>query len=312
MVSGDNSYGQLWCKKETQVTAKFIKATSFPFESKISRISHVSAWNQSIAFVFDDFKVFFRPEDGQIHEFSTGTLRQICCLENNVITLQYDGKVYNYLEKNFYQQEGISQIAASNNYILGLNNTGVVYLFGAVNEPAKEIEKDATAICCTGDEVFIIKSNSIIVWTNEDSKSFETSTKIIAGYGSETEALFIDTDGNLWHYDSDALLQVFGLPPVVFAAVGIQHYAAISYDGSLYTWGFNPSAQLGIGSDKPSNDPYHVLDGTRLVACGTHHTLAVCGGAPEIPEGFNNSVMIKSAKLHPNQKSVISRAELLY
>lgn len=45
------------------------------------------------------------------------------------------------------------------------------------------------------------------------------------------------------------------LSKVVQISAGCWHSAAITEDGSLYTWGFNFYEQLGLGSDKDFDLP---------------------------------------------------------
>ena len=318
MVSGDNSLGQLWCKKETQVAAKFTNANDFNYESRISLITMVSAYNQSIAFCISNTLIVFRDENGKISEFSTGIVKKIACLEKTVIALLTDGRIQDCVAGQFYPEKDYEDICAVVNVIPTIyasRANGEVVVLEDVNKKQKQItiyKGKIRSIGATDEEVFIVnEKGQLEVAQKSQVKQIKTPVELISVSASETEAVFIDVNGGLWNYNCEALVQVFGLPPVVYASVGVQHFAAISFDGGLYTWGFNPSGQLGIGSDKPSIDPIRVLENIRLVCCGTHHTFAVRGDKPELPEMLNKIVLSKFAPAINCTKSSVSRAELL-
>ena len=64
-VSGDNSSGQLWCTDDITVTPTFIEANNFPFK-QISHISHISAYDQSIALALSVTEIAFRNSEGKV------------------------------------------------------------------------------------------------------------------------------------------------------------------------------------------------------------------------------------------------------
>eukprot|EP00850_Spirogloea_muscicola_P021030 SM000234S07890 [mRNA] locus=s234:44549:48375:- [translate_table: standard] len=66
---------------------------------------------------------------------------------------------------------------------------------------------------------------------------------------------------------------------LVDISCGLQHTAAVTTDGALFTWGSNEYGQLGDGSEDDSRDPKRVLgldnEFVLMVACGAHCTAAV-------------------------------------
>jgi alpha-tubulin suppressor-like RCC1 family protein len=77
-------------------------------------------------------------------------------------------------------------------------------------------------------------------------------------------------------YDTPA--PVSGLTNVMALAAGYDHSVAVKSDGSVWTWGDNTDAQLGIGtSSGTQHTPAQVpgLTGVTAVAAGQFHTLAV-------------------------------------
>lgn len=68
-----------------------------------------------------------------------------------------------------------------------------------------------------------------------------------------------------------------GLDGVVSIASGVEHAAAITRDGRVWTWGRNSRGQLGDGTENDRISPVVVegLDGVVDIACGWYHTLAL-------------------------------------
>jgi hypothetical protein len=309
MVSGDNTDGQLWCSNEVEVSTKFIEATNFPFKDKISQISHVSAYNQSVAFALSDTQIAFRDSEKNITVFQTGIIKQICCAEKTVYVLCYDKRIYDCATKTYFEGTGYTQISNSDNFFCAIKSDGSAVIFED-GKPKTILESGVRIIGCTNEDIFLVTGRGVKRYSEGELHDVSSTKIMLSMSTSVTEAAFIDSNGGLWVYDSDALIQVFGLPPIVYCSVGIQHFAAISFDGMLFTWGFNPSGQLGIGSDRPTNDPINVLKDTRLVACGTHSTIAITGGKPEILQGINQKNLKKRAPSLSVIRSNSLRAEI--
>ena len=312
MVCGDNSNGQLWCKNDIQATSTFIEANDFPYRQQIPLISQISAYDQSIAFLLSDQKVAFRDSNGNIQTFQTGIIHQIQCTENTVLILGFDKRIYDCVAHKYFEGGNYSQLAKSDTFLCSIDlTTKNVVLFSETGQRKSTIDVDAKLIACTNENIFIVTENGVKRYDGNEIFDVKSDSQIIFVAASQNEAAFIDVNGCVWVYDSDSLLQVFGLPPIVYLSVGIQHFAAISFDGDLFTWGFNPSGQLGIGSDRPTNDPIFVLSNSRIVACGTHHTVVITGGKPIIPETMNKSCLKKYAPSHTVKKMNSCITEIL-
>ncbi|MBQ8927039.1 MAG: hypothetical protein IJ055_02030 [Oscillospiraceae bacterium] len=75
------------------------------------------------------------------------------------------------------------------------------------------------------------------------------------------------------------------LENVVDMDLGSYHYAAVTADGSLYTWGYNKFGQLGDGTTEMKKEPVKVMEHVRSVSLGDYRTgiitedgsLYVCG-----------------------------------
>jgi hypothetical protein len=309
MVSGDNTNGVIWCADDVEVSPIFVEATEFPFKDKIPLASRISAYKQSIAFTFSDNQIVFQDAERKLSIFETGIIKQICCAENTVYALCFDKKIYDCAAKTCFEGSDYIQISNSDNIFCALKADGSVFEFKD-GKPKKILNEGGRYIGCTNEDIFIVRKESVKRYAEETLYDVHSSGLIVSISTSLSEAAFIDVDGNVFVYDSDSLIQVFGLPPIVYCSVGVQHFAAISFDGCLYTWGFNPSGQLGIGSDRPTNDPYLVLEDVRLVACGTHNTVAITGGKPETPENMNVSKMKRKAPSHSAIRSSSSKIEI--
>ncbi len=84
--------------------------------------------------------------------------------------------------------------------------------------------------------------------------------------------------------------------PVVHAACGKYHSAAVTADGEVYMWGLESSGQLGLGSSRTkARTPQRVeaLSGVGVVevSCGMYHTLARTEGGDVYSCGFGGSFL---------------------
>ncbi len=81
-------------------------------------------------------------------------------------------------------------------------------------------------------------------------------------------------------------IQVPGLADIVAIAAGQHHSVALAADGTVYTWGFNDSGQLGINTtlDVPTPTAVPGLPRIREISAGYKHTLALPEGseAPQV------------------------------
>ena len=65
------------------------------------------------------------------------------------------------------------------------------------------------------------------------------------------------------------------LDDVVAISAGGFHTAAITSDGTLYTWGNNSRGQLGLGHTDSVDGPQKVMEDVRFVSAGNYCTAAV-------------------------------------
>lgn len=305
MVAGDNSLGQLWDSSQI-VSPKFIQPTNFPYEGKIHQISSVSAYNQSIAFLISETDICFKEENKEIAVFRPGLVRKIQCFDSTVFALLADGTILNCREKITFQGKNYKDLAFSKMFQVAINSSNEAVVFSSKPTSAPVVLcKNAISIGCTDSEIYICTKDGVFVYTEGGLQKIDSTEQIVQVVCSDAESLFLDEKGGLWRVEYNHLIRIYGIPPIVFVSVGFQHFAAISNDGLLFMWGFNPSGQLGIGNDKPSNDPIQVLENARLVACGTHSTFVICGAHPFIPD----CLKVQNPKGHIKECGRISRAE---
>jgi alpha-tubulin suppressor-like RCC1 family protein len=121
-----------------------------------------------------------------------------------------------------------------------------------------------------------------------------TNWKQVAGGGIHTAA--IKTDGTLWTwgYNLNGQLGINNItqtmvcsPVTTFAggtnwkqvSCGIRHTSAIKTDGTLWTWGYNTSGQLGDNTTTQRNIPVTTFAGgtnwKQVSACNGYHTAAI-------------------------------------
>ena len=79
------------------------------------------------------------------------------------------------------------------------------------------------------------------------------------------------------------------LENVASVSLGWSHSAAITNDGSLYTWGNNRSGQLGDGSTKNYDYPIKIMDNVTAVSLGYEHSAAITTDGSLYMWGNNSS-----------------------
>ena len=62
---------------------------------------------------------------------------------------------------------------------------------------------------------------------------------------------------------------------VKYVALGINHSAAITKDGSLYMWGYNYYGELGNGTTTDRYTPVKIMDNVASVSLGNYHSAAI-------------------------------------
>jgi hypothetical protein len=162
----------------------------------------------------------------------------------------------------------------------------------SVSTVTKTVTDGAIAIGCTSSAVDAATAEGLVECRVDTSKVVAVPEPIVAMSCSDDDGYFIGRSGKLYKQFEESFVPINGLPPVVKVSVGIQHCAAIAADGRVFVWGFNPSGQVGIGSDRAVQVPICVLEGAQQVACGVHNTwVLIAPGPPHAPAGIDDAVI---------------------
>jgi hypothetical protein len=188
--------------------------------------------------------------------------------------------------------------ALSSTFFAAVTTDGVCRAVIRYTDRIRTVAANCVAAGCTETTVFAATDAALVLFSKEGAESIPTAKRIVAIECSEDDAFLIDENGELSRFFEGRLIPVGGLPRVVAVSVGIQHTAALAVDGRIFVWGFNPSGQLGIGSDRTIVTPTRVLDGAHMIACGSQNTWALVGpGAPKPPAWMKGATPKVPAKV---------------
>lgn len=140
-----------------------------------------------------------------------------------------------------------------------------------------------------------------------ETKTLDTYTKVMenvaSAHFSQFQEYILSTDGVLWElrYDCldycrngiDSLDQVAGKIMENIEAVSVNArggtVAAVSFDGTLYTWGDNDFGQLGNGSNEITREPQKIMENVKAVSVGQEFTMAVLDDGSLWTWGYNGN-----------------------
>lgn len=112
---------------------------------------------------------------------------------------------------------------------------------------------------------------------------------ITAVSASGNGALALLTDGSVWQTNGGSWAPVPALSNVVGIGMSLNHMAAVTSDGSLWTWGANGYGQLGLGHTTNATAPEKVpgLTGVVQVSMGRAVTFALTSDGRVWSAGWN-------------------------
>jgi alpha-tubulin suppressor-like RCC1 family protein len=171
--------------------------------------------------------------------------------------------------------EKIVDLAAGENHSLALSNDGIVWAWGNNSQGQLGIGDSDTTQMDTPQNVLLLT----------DIMSID------AGYA---HSLALQNDGTVWSWGSNTKGQLGNgksgmetsenkpyliptLDSCVAIAAGYAHSVALKKDGTVWTWGFNSSGQLGDQSETNKYQPAIVpgLANVIAIAAGDYHTVAL-------------------------------------
>jgi alpha-tubulin suppressor-like RCC1 family protein len=134
-----------------------------------------------------------------------------------------------------------------------------------------------------------------------------SASPVVSIAAGKTHSLALTDDGRVWAWGlnnngqlgdgsttqrpSPVELPAFSPSVVVALAAGEGHSAALTADGRVWTWGSNPSGQLGDGGGSNRSVPYQLAQFSAspivAIACGPQDTLALAADGVVWAWGYN-------------------------
>lgn len=198
-------------------------------------------------------------------------LRQFICYASIGSLVFFTGWQPCYAEDSSYLENRVIEISAGAYHTVALKEDGTVWTWG--NNESGQL----------GDGTEIDKGEPVQV------KGIE-GVKAIAAGGYHTVAL--KEDGTVWTWGENLYgqlgddtidicknepVQVKGIEGVKAIAAGERHTVALKEDGTVWTWGYNFSCQLGDGTNKNRKKPVKVksIKGVKEIAAGAKYTVVL-------------------------------------
>lgn len=311
--SGDNTYNFIWNEKYSTCPT-FAKCTELPLEGD-EYVTQISAFNDSVGLLLSSSKVLYKHEKDSAVTYD-GSYRMVKCSNDELFGLNSDGRIVNITTNDVLDSNSYDQLCVSSNYVVGIDQEKNAVLVDDIRSSENEkkvIAHNAVAIGCNDDVIFVSDEEKLMKYADGNLEVLMES-KFIQIECNEENALFLDDSGVVWKYDLGSVIRIYSLPVIVQVAVGVQHFAVLSYDGRAYTWGFNPSGQLGIGCDLSTNEPTMVKDGVIQIGCSTNNTFLLCSEnkLPIYPKEMKSKSLLNLRDFKKEKVRNISRSELLF
>jgi hypothetical protein len=302
-ASGDNSHKQL-LHQGVRATGIFLECISAIFNpsdiSQIAGTTHLAVLCKNGA-VYISGEGFVAPG----HSFHS-----IYATPNAIYGIDDSNQVLDVKTEEFFL-EGANAVAFSASSTIRALISASGECVAKIGDQIELVAEGAVAVGCTANAVFVATSNCVIEKTADGVRELEAPESIVKIECNDYESFFLGRSGKLFKLFEGVMIRIQGLPEVVAVSVGVQHYGAIAADGRLFVWGFNPSGQLGVDSDRSVFVPICVLEEVHQVACGVYNTWAVTGpGLPLVPPGIDTSV-VKPARGKEPLRTDIPIAERL-
>jgi alpha-tubulin suppressor-like RCC1 family protein len=216
--------------------------------------------------------------------------KQVTTGINSALAVKLDGTMWAWGQGSFYQIGNGASSSYSSPVQVG--NLSIWKQVAAANYQQFAIGNDGTLWSWGGYNVFgVLGNNSGSTAAVPTKIGNLTNWKTVNTGGFQAGAT--KTDGTLWMWGNNQYGQLgnnasgvsYSSPIQVgtmtnwkqLACGGQYHTAAVKTDGTLWTWGFNSTGQLGIGNIISYSSPVQIgsLTTWKQVACGQNHSAAI-------------------------------------
>jgi alpha-tubulin suppressor-like RCC1 family protein len=173
----------------------------------------------------------------------------------------------------------IVAICAGGYHNLALDSSGNVWAWGLNSNG--QLGDGSTTQRNMAEEITSLSGVAVQgLYAGEYHSMLVTTTGAVMAWGSNSNGQV--GDGTTTQRNSPVSISFSGIGSNTILALsgGAEHTVALGSDGTVWTWGYNSSGQLGNGTTTQSNSPVHLtsLSGVTAVQAGYTHTLALSSG----------------------------------
>lgn len=156
--------------------------------------------------------------------------------------------------------ENVINASVGNSRGAAVTEEGILWTWGNGYPDPKKYTSGVRAVS-VGERhiVYITENNELYVFGCNDLGQYGNGTV------DESESRYVDFNMN----------EVFVMGDVIEASAGYDFTAAVTADGSLYTWGSNKMGQLGNGNREDSNIPVKIMDNVKTVSVNGYNMIVL-------------------------------------
>eukprot|EP01080_Neovahlkampfia_damariscottae_P001879 gene1879-1020_t len=179
-------------------------------------------------------------------------------------------------------------IACGNRHAVALSHDNQVYAWGCNTEGQLGLEQTKKLIKSTSHKTMDSVDHHQLNVPNKLSLPLSGIKSIVCGY-YHTIALLKDGTAFSWGSNNAGQLGIghsdhekqakptkLSISNVSQVVCGHRHTLALKTDGSVFGWGYNTRAELGIGNKQNQSAPQKIaLKNVKFIACGARHSFAI-------------------------------------